>query len=308
MLYLPFPFKHCTKCGEYYPPTFEYFAKDKISSGGQRAQCKFCCREKTREWRQNNLERAKENVRRYREQHKEEARQRSAQWRRDDPEKARQSERRYRDSHPEVRRANRLRWAKNNPEKVYASSQRWRHSHSDRVRETERKRRQTNPDVHQRASKRYRNAHAEILKERDRQRRAANIDTAREKGRQKEHRRRAKIRALPATFTDADWERALTHFHGGCAYCGNPPSLFDVNTVLQHEHHIPVNPDYELKGDNPGYTADNIVPACQSCNFSKGNKNPTQWAIKRFGKRRGESILKRIQEYFEWVRQRKVEH
>lgn len=116
------------------------------------------------------------------------------------------------------------------------------------------------------------------------------------KVREIKQRRRARQHFLPATFTEQDWIKALEYFHGCCAYCGNPPSLFDRITVLHREHHIPLS-----KGG--GYTPDNILPACQSCNFSKCNKGPYQWIMKRFGKRQGQIVINRIRDYFNWVQQ-----
>lgn len=92
-----------------------------------------------------------------------------------------------------------------------------------------------------------------------------------------------------------EWQNALTYWHGVCAYCGNPPSLFDYNKVLHQDHFVPI----VLGG---GYTSDNMLPACQSCNFSKNDKEPKLWLIERFGKYKGSQILKRIQDYFEWLK------
>jgi 5-methylcytosine-specific restriction endonuclease McrA len=70
--------------------------------------------------------------------------------------------------------------------------------------------------------------------------------------------------------------------------------LFDRNTVLHQEHHIPV-----AKGG--GYTPNNILPACQSCNLSKGSRDPVEWLVNQFGQRKANAILKRIEGYFAWV-------
>lgn len=120
---------------------------------------------------------------------------------------------------------------------------------------------------------------------RDRRFRKNNPDS----NRRKLQRRSAKQRELPATFTAQDWKCALAYFNGACAYCSNPPSLFDKVKVLQQDHYIPV-----AKGG--AYTPDNIVPACQSCNQSKSDNDPVIWCKHRFGKR-AKIILKRINDY-----------
>lgn len=80
--------------------------------------------------------------------------------------------------------------------------------------------------------------------------------------------RRARQNKLPSTLTIKDWNYSLTFFDNECAYCG------DSNCNLAQEHVIPV-----LKGG--GYTPQNIIPSCQSCNSSKGPKHLNNWFPKR---------------------------
>jgi hypothetical protein len=115
-----------------------------------------------------------------------------------------------------------------------------------------------------------------------------------DKCREKDHYRRSIIRGLESGFKSEDWYRALDWFHGACAYCGNSPSFFDISKVLHQEHHIPV-----IKGG--GYTKSNIIPACQSCNFSKGQIDPVEWLAIKFGKRKAKQIDRRIRMYFNEV-------
>ena len=81
-----------------------------------------------------------------------------------------------------------------------------------------------------------------------------------EKSRQKTQRRRARKAELPATLTEAGWEEILAQHFGRCHYCGRD------DMPLAQDHIIPVS-----KGG--GYTKENIVPACQRCNSSKGTKD-----------------------------------
>lgn len=170
-----------------------------------------------------------------------------------------------------------------NPEKSREINNRHRLNHLEESRAKDRARHRGNPD-HIASAVHWKRTHRE---------------QARENGRRSTAKRRSLARQLPATFTDADWRIALDYFDGRCAYCGNGPSLFDVNWVLHQEHHIPQMPAYELTEPNPGFVATNIVPACQDCNFKKSSRNPVEWALERFGKREGRMVLARIQAYFD---------
>lgn len=116
-----------------------------------------------------------------------------------------------------------------------------------------------------------------------------------DKARQLKQRTLARKRNLPATFTEKHWNFSIAYFNGACAYCGNGVSMFDLHKTLHREHHVPVSA-------GGGYTPDNIVPACQSCNLSKKDNDPIEWCLMKYGKRKGSAVLKRINEYFEAVR------
>lgn len=148
----------------------------------------------------------------------------------------------------------------------------------------------TYPERTKEISRRSRQRNAETINQQRRARRSAHPGGERAK----RHRREARKQALPATFTDADWRYALEYFHGTCAYCGNPPRLFDLNWVLHHEHHIPL-----ARGG--AYTPNNIVPACQDCNFSKSDRDPHEWIIWRF-KQKAREITQRLSAFFATVR------
>lgn len=79
--------------------------------------------------------------------------------------------------------------------------------------------------------------------------------------------RRAKANNLPATLTHTEWEDIKAAYGYACAYCGK--AWFEIDGVLQQEHVIPLS-------QGGGYTADNIVPACQDCNSRKHDKTPEQ--------------------------------
>lgn len=93
-----------------------------------------------------------------------------------------------------------------------------------------------------------------------------------ESGRRQAQRRVARANKLTNTFTEDEWKGALLHFGNTCAYCGIHQD--DLDIVLNQEHVIPVT----KKG---GYTADNIIPACRSCNSSKSDRDFEEWYSER---------------------------
>ncbi len=68
-------------------------------------------------------------------------------------------------------------------------------------------------------------------------------------------------------LADTEW-MALKDAWGGCAYCGA------VDRALQRDCVQPIR----LGGR---YTLTNVVPACGSCNASKGHQEVTTWMRRR---------------------------
>lgn len=182
------------------------------------------------------------------------------------------------------------------------------------------------PDHHRKRALDYRNAHLEESRAKDRRWYYANPDKV--KAKQKRYKQdpvknRARVKAwvkanpvkraiqtqkrntakrgLPRTFTDIDWLYALEYWHGVCAYCGNPPRLWDVPRVLHQDHFIPVSPAYQLTVPNPGYVKTNVLPACQDCNTHKHNSDPHDWLLSRYSAREVTAIEARIAAYFDSV-------
>lgn len=106
----------------------------------------------------------------------------------------------------------------------------------------------------------------------------------------------SRIKHLKRDFTAKDWLRALEYFKGCCAVCGRPQGLWHK---LAMDHWIPVARDGT-------YTSDNIVPLCHGiggCNNSKGDKNAYEWLVEQFGTRKANQIQKRIQAYFNYIKE-----
>lgn len=68
-----------------------------------------------------------------------------------------------------------------------------------------------------------------------------------------------------------EWKEVMIFFGGACAYCGCTPRR---NQTLTRDHLEPVS--------NGGTTTqDNIVPACASCNSSKGAEDFKEWFMRQ---------------------------
>lgn len=114
-------------------------------------------------------------------------------------------------------------------------------------------------------------------------------------------RRSARKRDLPDAFSQDDWQRALDYFNGCCAICGRQlTNLFGTHTAAA-DHWIPLN-----AADCPGTVPTNMIPLCHGeggCNNRKKDRHPVEFLESTLGKRRASNILKRVNDYFDMVRQ-----
>lgn len=127
-------------------------------------------------------------------------------------------------------------------------------------------------------NKAYRDSHKEQEDQRHKRWRDENIERARANSRRwqrahldvfrrNEHIRRARVRGLPHTLTLSEWEDIKAFYNYSCAYCGR--AWYEIEGKLVQEHVVPTT-------QGGGYTKENIVPACRSCNGKKYNKTPEQ--------------------------------
>lgn len=85
-------------------------------------------------------------------------------------------------------------------------------------------------------------------------------DKTRELHRVNAHNERAAAVGLPATLTLPQWLATLDYFNGQCAYC-------QIRPFTELDHYVPLSA-------GGGTTASNCVPACRTCNSSKGPRAP----------------------------------
>ena len=72
-------------------------------------------------------------------------------------------------------------------------------------------------------------------------------------------------------FSHQEWKECLIFFGGACAYCGGTPRK---GQRLTRDHLEPIS-----KGGRT--IQSNIVPACSSCNSSKGAEDFREWFMKQ---------------------------
>lgn len=78
-----------------------------------------------------------------------------------------------------------------------------------------------------------------------------------------DRRRRTRVASRDNDLTTAQWATVLDAW-AGCAYCGARGPGLQRDCVLAIS-----------RGGR--YTLENVVPACRSCNASKGNEEVTAW-------------------------------
>jgi HNH endonuclease len=75
------------------------------------------------------------------------------------------------------------------------------------------------------------------------------------------------------SHTTKEWNNLRKRYSGFCGYC-------DINEGSTKDHFHPCTPkEGEYRGTN---NILNIIPACKTCNSSKGNNNPYEWIKRTF--------------------------
>lgn len=260
------PEKRCTKCGEYFPATAEYFYRNGARRDGLDTWCRACRRENARTWYAANTQRAREN---------------SHAW--------------YIANADRERARARTRYVANR-ERDNMKSRIYRAAHLERIREYNRAYRAANLERERERNRTWREANRESARERSRTWRVANP----ERQRIQKQIKRARKRGLPNDFTAEQARFAIEFWHGCCAYCGRQFHDIFGERTLAFDHYIPLS-----SPDCPGTTAGNMLPVCHGvdgCNTTKNARDPEEWLMSRFGKRAARKKLAEIEAYFEIVR------
>jgi len=109
-------YKVCTKCGNKFPATVEFFHKMKSGKLGLRATCKVC----RQEYYQNNRERHTATMKKYYRNNKEKIMINKVEYRKNNKKKIAVAQKKNQENNKEKYSVTAKRWRKNNPEKIIA--------------------------------------------------------------------------------------------------------------------------------------------------------------------------------------------
>jgi 5-methylcytosine-specific restriction endonuclease McrA len=147
-----------------------------------------------------------------------------------------------------------------NREAFIAKSKQYKKDHPEKSRAWAKAYAAKHPEMVLAKRKRYEKLHPDRTKAKDRRWAEQNP----EKVRARNDRRRARLAGVLHTLTARQWDAILAFYENRCAYCGRG------DVPMTRDHVTPI-----IQGG--GHTADNVVPACLSCNSKKGAKTPEEW-------------------------------
>lgn len=253
--------KVCIKCGKELPANVEYFAAHKQCRNGITNICKECRREYNKSYRDAHKEEARTSNKAYIDAHK--------------------------DYYREYRREYAAKYYAANKDRYRTYSEAYRATHKEEIKARQKEYRETHKDViryryeehreERRAlAAKYRETHKEEIRE-----------YRRKYGSFYDQIRHAREKGVPATLSANDWVTIKNLFQNRCAYCGRAEKL-------EKEHFLPLS----LGG---GFTKENIIPACRSCNAKKHNSLFCDWYPKQpfYSPEREAKILEYIKEVSE---------
>lgn len=178
--------KRCTKCGNEYPLTAEFWHKSGDSVDGFKARCRSCRNQDNRAYEARNYEKVSERKRL---------------WQKNNPDKT---------------NATSLRWARANPEKRKAIDARYYLNNKDKVRDRGRLYAQNNPEWKREQNKKAYRKNRGNIKEGAKRWRRQNIVRVTEYS----LRYRARKRNAEGTFTESEVWALFREQEGYCFHCG----------------------------------------------------------------------------------------
>lgn len=250
--------KVCLKCGIEFG--LDNFGNDKRRKDGLVATCRGCLHDYNKAWREANQEREKATGRAWREANseKKKAADKARYLNRSEREKA--VSKKWREANSERAKTASKAWQKANPEQKKAADQKWQKANPERINAASRARYLVNPEPFKAATKAWRKDNLEKLRYFTQHRNARKLE-------------------LSYTLTLLQWEQIKKDFNHACCYCGE-------ELPLEQEHFIPVT-------SYGAYDINNIIPACRSCNSSKGSKDFAVWypKFRNYSEAREQEIL-----------------
>lgn len=175
-------------------------------------------------------------------------------WYRENRERVLAQQAEYDAANREQVAAKNARWRTANLESVRAKERAWKRANRDKVAEYDRRRYERYGDELRAAARLRHHRDPETARARAKAFREANPDYFVLKCAE----RRARL-MTGADLTSEEWTEILEEFDHRCAYCQTPDGKLEI------EHMTPL-----IRGGR--HTASNVVPACRSCNASKGRR------------------------------------
>ena len=116
------PMKVCTKCGQEFPATAEYFPPRKAVPSGKSSQCRQCVSARTKKYREENKDKIKELNKRWRERNADYIRKKNREYWDKNPQKFQQWKKKWREKNAARIKKYNANWQKENPDRVRAAS------------------------------------------------------------------------------------------------------------------------------------------------------------------------------------------
>jgi hypothetical protein len=180
-------------------------------------------------------------------------------WRKNNPDKRQAILERFARLHPQASAESSKKYIENHHEQYIANRRTYYKNNAESLRADQRERYRSDPTRSNSATMRWRQSHIEQSKEMRRDWRRRNP----EKQRLYKQNRRASLLNTDRTLTVEQWENIKSKYNHLCCYCGEPKPL----TI---DHWIPLS----RKGT---HTANNVVPACKSCNSKKRTRTGEEY-------------------------------
>lgn len=252
--------KVCTKCGQEFPETAEYFQPQKGCKSDLRPDCRLCQKAYQRKYYLRNQEKLKELTR---------------QWGRDNPERRKVNRKAKYWQNAELNREKAMQWYRENHERAKERNRQYRIDNHEELLEKEKRWREENPHI----MGEWRENNKDHIKRYEYQYRNKNRRRILAWNAQ----RRARKRSAKGSYSIDDVQFLHNIQKGCCAYCGQR-----LGANFHVDHFIPL-----IKGGIN--QLGNLVLTCPHCNLSKGTSFPKRWIVKKFGKRRAAAITERVE-------------
>lgn len=257
---LPEGLRCCTSCHNIFPLSRDYFKIEQRKSDGLSTICKPCAADYSRQYHQKAVASDPDYYKKRYQATRDVERRRWKLWYQEHKALHKSRTKAWYEANKDRARARERQRYSDKQHEFIAKSRQWRKDNQIRYRAYNRKWLEDNPQT------------AALIRK--------TVDS----------RRRARLRQLPHTYTNAEWMRCLEYWDYRCAVCGR-------DGELHADHWIP------LKSANcPGTVAENMLVLCQNCNNTKSAKLPEVWLTEKLSPSAVQEKLMQISAYFEYVK------